>query len=68
MVPPLYITRNTEWFHENPSIYTKSRFVPQWAFWALDFVCPLIFTVELLGKALKPQSGGEVSFLLSIGK
>lgn len=36
---PLYITRNTEWFHENLSIYTKSCFVPQWAFGVLDFVC-----------------------------
>lgn len=34
-------------------------------FWILSV---MIFTVELLGKALKPQSGGEVSFLLSIGK
>lgn len=35
----LYVTRNTEWFHENLSIYTKSRFPPQWALWVLDFVC-----------------------------
>lgn len=28
----------------------------------------MIFTVGWLGKALKPQGGGEVSFLLSIGE